>query len=427
MYEHDNNKETAGSPSHGKKRRIGSVLAAVLIVALLSQNLGYLQSSLAAWTENAGSGIFRTAAVRASGSDVLEADIVPLANDLESSLYAYEAEFCLNDGDITIRGNQVEQEIEERDEQGDKFIITATISNAVKITGDGSGIATDHTITVENGSFHIILQDVYQEGDQCLNLSGEADVTLVVEGINEITGTSATAAAVRVNHRSRLTLAGDGYLTVTMGRSNAGAAIGGNGRESNGSIRIESGHIQVNHSDGGGAGIGSGARSGYGDITILGGSVTVESGGINSGAGIGSGQYSYNASSGTIAIIGGKIRATEGWGGTNIGSAHAIHGTVAIHGGEVYISPGMQTPGIRAERLVITGGAVELLSQSRYTDSAIQVNQFEMEGGSLTGVSQSRVIQAEETLVISGGSLAVQGKSYLTTTPRCIDCSYSKY
>lgn len=168
----------------------------------------------------------------------------------------------------------------------------------------------------------------------------------MIEGNNEITGTPGTNAAVRVSPQSRLTLAGDGYLTVTVGRSTSGAAIGGNNRESNGSIRIESGHIQINQSDGGGAGIGSGARSGYGDITILGGSVAVESGGINSGAGIGSGQYSNNMSSGTIEFLGGKISATGGWGGTNIGSAHAIHGTVEIHGGEVYTSAGYQTPGI---------------------------------------------------------------------------------
>lgn len=110
MYENDNNKrkETADRPSHGKKRHIGSALSVMLIVALLSQNLGYLQSSLAAWAENAGGGVFRTTATKASGSDSLEADIIPLANDLTGSLYAYEAEFCLNDGDITIRGNQVE-------------------------------------------------------------------------------------------------------------------------------------------------------------------------------------------------------------------------------------------------------------------------------------------------------------------------------
>lgn len=35
-----------------------------------------------------------------------------------------------------------------------------------------------------------------------------------------------------------------------------------------------------------------------------------------------------------------------------------------------------------------------------------------MEGGSLTSISRNRVVQAEETLVISGGSLAIRGNSY---------------
>ena len=154
-----------------------------------------------------------------------------------------------------------------------------------------------------------------------LDVHNGANVTLVLEGANELHG-QGNKPAIWVEPGSTLTIEGTGSLSAYAGGGSAGmgsAAIGSayGTNTSFGDITIQSGTVYAEGS-GGGAGIGGGYELGSGsvsgNITINGGWVKAIGGeslaDVTGGAGIGSGE---NADyTGTITISGGVVYAVGG-------------------------------------------------------------------------------------------------------------------
>lgn len=182
-----------------------------------------------------------------------------------------------------------------------------------------------HTLIIDN--LNIIQPPTAKSG---ISISGNAQVTLVLEGENEIHGTI-NHPAIWVESGSTLTIEGNGSLNAVAGDytgSSGAAGIGGgwgsaaNGLSNCGDIIINSGNVRAEGS-GGGAGIGGGYFTNdpsnrpkvTGNVTINGGFVRAIGGkprGLDQlgGAGIGSG---YNQDyAGTVTVNGGVVIAEGG-------------------------------------------------------------------------------------------------------------------
>lgn len=182
-----------------------------------------------------------------------------------------------------------------------------------------------HTLIIDN--LNIIQPPTAKSG---ISINGSAQVTLVLEGENEIHGTI-NHPAIWVESGSTLTIEGNGSLNAVAGDytgSSGAAGIGGgwgsaaNGLSNCGDIIINSGNVRAEGS-GGGAGIGGGYFTNdpsnrpkvTGNVTINGGFVRAIGGkprGLDQlgGAGIGSG---YNQDyAGTVTVNGGVVIAEGG-------------------------------------------------------------------------------------------------------------------
>lgn len=182
-----------------------------------------------------------------------------------------------------------------------------------------------HTLIIDN--LNIIQPPTAKSG---ISINGNAQVTLVLEGENEIHGTI-NHPAIWVESGSTLTIEGNGSLNAVAGDytgSSGAAGIGGgwgsaaNGLSNCGDIIINSGNVRAEGS-GGGAGIGGGYFTNdpsnrpkvTGNVTINGGFVRAIGGkprGLDQlgGAGIGSG---YNQDyAGTVTVNGGVVIAEGG-------------------------------------------------------------------------------------------------------------------
>ena len=149
-----------------------------------------------------------------------------------------------------------------------------------------------HTITLSN-----LTIDSPRLGKSAIDITGNADVTFILEGNNTLRGYR-NHPAIWVESGSSVTFEGNGLLEASAG----GASIGL-----------------------GAAGIGGGygASSNFGNITINGGTIIAR--GSGGGAGIGSGE---NANySGTVTINGGVVYAEGGADSTSIGSGNRAIGT----------------------------------------------------------------------------------------------------
>ena len=203
--------------------------------------------------------------------------------------------------------------------------------------------------------------------DGVMVLNNGADLTLLLDGINKITGhisvatgRSITIDSATVSGSSQGTLSvngtrvswagigGDwgnrsaGNITINGGTVDVigitnGAGIGGGLSGNGGIIRINNGTVNA-ISGYGGAGIGGGNGGNSGDIMIN-GSSTVTAVGSNTSAGIGGGA---GASGETITINNGTINATGGRGGAGIGGGGNASGA-AGNGGTITINNGNVT------------------------------------------------------------------------------------
>ena len=200
------------------------------------------------------------------------------------------------------------------------------------------------------------------DGKAALSVQGDGNVTIELDGNNELKSGNLPAGLEKNTSEGTLTLkddkeAGSGSLTAEGGGWAAG--IGGSDGKGTNNIIISGGTVTA---EGGnyGAGIGSGGGSydGGDHITITGGTVNATGGAW--GAGIGGG---YGDDSDHITITGGTVNATGGDNGAGIGGGYGGVGDhITIGGGAVTAEGGENGAGIGGgysgvgDHITITGG-----------------------------------------------------------------------
>ena len=204
--------------------------------------------------------------------------------------------------------------------------------------------------------------DRYIKGKAALSVQGDGNVTIELDGKNELKSGWGMAGLEKNTSAGTLTLKDDqepGSLTAEGGGWAAG--IGGSDGKGTNNIIISGGTVTA---EGGnyGAGIGSGGGSydGGDHITITGGTVNATGG--DNGAGIGGG---YGDDSDHITITGGTVNATGGDNGAGIGGGYGGVGDhITIGGGAVTAEGGENGAGIGGgysgvgDHITITGGKV---------------------------------------------------------------------
>ena len=213
---------------------------------------------------------------------------------VSSGIPAYAARWDIADGDITVEAGSTEGT--NRVTQGEKDVEdTDTV-----ITGESK----ENTVTIDTsgGDVDVTFDDLKidasgkKEGDgsgdgsvdagkAAVTVRGDHDVTIELDGKNELKGGGHNAGLEKDGHRSEGTLTikddkgKDGSLTAEGG-DNGGAGIGG-GMESTGSnIKITGGTIEAVGGEGA-AGIGGGVYGQGRDIEISGGKVSATGGDAN--------------------------------------------------------------------------------------------------------------------------------------------------
>ena len=239
------------------------------------------------------------------------------------------------------------------------------------VNGKGNGVF-GNTITVINIFTDTVLNltlknvkiDVSDaDGKAALSVQGDGNVTIELDGNNELKSGNLKAGLEKNTSEGTLTLkddkeAGSGSLTAEGGGWAAG--IGGSDGKGTNNIIISGGTVTA---EGGnyGAGIGSGGGSydGGDHITITGGTVNATGGAW--GAGIGGG---YGGVGDHITIGGGAVTAEGGENGAGIGGGYSGVGDhITITGGKVTAEGGISGAGIgggywgRGRNITVSGAA----------------------------------------------------------------------
>ncbi len=197
---------------------------------------------------------------------------------VSSGIPAYAAQWDIADGNITVKAGDAEGT--NRVTQGEKDVEdTDTV-----ITGKSD----ENTVTIDTSegnvdvTFDDLKIDASDKGEAAVRVEGNGDVTIELDGDNELKSGGYNAGLEKDGHRS------EGTLTIKDDKGK------------DGSLTAEGG-------DNGGAGIGGGMESTGSNIKITGG--TIEAVGGEGAAGIGGGVY---GSGRDIEISGGKVSATGG-------------------------------------------------------------------------------------------------------------------
>ena len=179
---------------------------------------------------------------------------------VSSGIPAYAGTWDIADGDITVKAGDAEGT--NRVTQGEKDVEdTDTV-----ITGESK----ENTVTIDTSkgnvdvTFDDLKIDASDKGEAAVRVEGNGDVTIELDGDNELKGGGYNAGLEKDGHEP------EGTLTIKDDKGK------------DGSLTAEGG-------DGGGAGIGGGKESTGSNITIRGG--TIEAVGGSSAAGIGDGAY----------------------------------------------------------------------------------------------------------------------------------------
>ena len=179
---------------------------------------------------------------------------------VSSGIPAYAGTWDIADGDITVKAGSAEGT--NRVTQGEKDVEdTDTV-----ITGKSE----ENTVTIDTSegnvdvTFDDLKIDASDKGEAAVRVEGNGDVSIELDGKNELKSGSYNAGLEKDSHEP------EGTLTIKDDKGK------------DGSLTAEGG-------DGGGAGIGGGKESTGSSITIRGG--TVEAVGGSSAAGIGDGAY----------------------------------------------------------------------------------------------------------------------------------------
>ena len=233
-------------------------------------------------------------------------------------------------------------------------ILTGTLAGDYKISVNAAGA----TVTLRNAT----ITGTNSESYSWAGITCENNTTLVIKGINNVTGFYEDYPGIQIASGNTLTIQGTGTLNASSngGANGWGAGIGGSDLVDCGNIVINSGTI---YATGGKymAGIGGGYQKSCGSITINGGDVTATGGEL--GAGIGGGGYSANC--GSITINDGDVTATGGEMGAGIGGGtYGSCGSITINGGTVTATGGNKAAGIGTGRVkannTITGGDINI-------------------------------------------------------------------
>ena len=215
-----------------------------------------------------------------------------------------------------------------------------------------------NTITVINNFantvLNLTLKDVkidvsndydFNDGKAALSVQGDGNVTIELDGKNELKSGYGRAGLEKNTSKGTLTLKDDkepGSLKAEGGTGAAG--IGGSENNGTNNITISGGTVKA---IGGpqSAGIGGGNGGGGDHITITGGTVTAEGG--PGGAGIGSGGEGDGDGGSHITITGGTVNAIGGYWGAGIGGGAFKSGNdITITGGTVTAEGGTCGAGI---------------------------------------------------------------------------------
>ena len=197
---------------------------------------------------------------------------------VSSGIPAYAARWDIADGNITVKAGDAEGT--NRVTQGEKDVEdTDTV-----ITGESK----ENTVTIDTSegnvdvTFDDLKIDASDKGEAAVRVEGNGDVTIELDGDNELKSGGYNAGLEKDGHEP------EGTLTIKDDKGK------------DGSLTAEGG-------DGGGAGIGGGMESTGSNIKITGG--TIEAVGGAGAAGIGGGVYGQGRD---IEISGGKVSATGG-------------------------------------------------------------------------------------------------------------------
>ena len=197
---------------------------------------------------------------------------------VSSGIPAYAAQWDIADGNITVKAGSTEGT--NRVTQGEKDVEdTDTV-----ITGESK----ENTVTIDTSegnvdvTFDDLKIDASDKGEAAVRVEGNGDVTIELDGKNELKSGGYNAGLEKDGHEP------EGTLTIKDDKG-------------------KDGFLTAEGGDGGGAGIGGGMESTGSNIKITGG--TIEAVGGEGAAGIGGGVYGPGRD---IEISGGKVSATGG-------------------------------------------------------------------------------------------------------------------
>ena len=207
---------------------------------------------------------------------------------VSSGIPAYAKTWNIADGDITVKGASDESGNYNNVKQGEKDF--EKDEGETVITGESK----EHAVTIDTSdgkvdvTFDDLKIDVSDKGEAAVRVEGDGDVSIELDGKNELKSGGYNAGLEKNDERSEEGETVSGKLTIKDDNDTKGA------------LTAEGG-------DGGGAGIGGKHESGAGNIEITGG--TIEAVGGEGAAGIGGGVYGTGHD---IEISGGKVSASGG-------------------------------------------------------------------------------------------------------------------
>ena len=303
--------------------------------------------------------------------------------DEENGMMEEEPAYQMNLKDGSIRvyigadGKQYAQ-------QGD---YEAQQSGNLSITTDGS--QTHNTITIKGGTMgaKVTLSNVNIETTSNAAVSVSGNVELIIAGTNILRSGENRAGLEKADDDGTLTIDGTGSLEAYGGNEAAGIGSSYNNNVRN--IVINGGTITAECTGRDGAGIGGGHSGKAENIRINGGVVTATGG--EWGYGIGSGYNEYSLLPTTITITGGTVKAIAGKPGAAIG-ALASANDLTMTGGSLTVQKFENSWGwiispsstiVEVDKNSLTGAITYLNQDGKVEDTAnwdITVNETAVNG-----------------------------------------------
>lgn len=289
-------------------------------------------------------------------------------------------EMNLNRGSITVYiGDDGKQYVQQGNNEAQQ-------RGNLSITTDGS--QTHNTITIKGGTMgaKVTLSNVNIDAPgAAVSVSG--NVELVITGTNILRSGENRAGLEKADDDGTLTISGTGTLEAYGG--NEAAGIGSRANNNVRNIVINGGTITAECTGRDGAGIGGGHSGKAENIRINGGVVTATGG--EWGYGIGSGYNEYSLLPTTITITGGTVKAIAGKPGAAIG-ALASANDLTMTGGSLTVQKFENSWGwiispsstiVEVDKNSLTGAITYLNQDGKVEDTAnwdITVNETAVNG-----------------------------------------------